>query len=575
MLEYQDFVIGELVEAGVVSSPDMERARARASESHVSVLEAVVELDLASARDVAIVRASVCECAYVDVEHYVIDFKNTSLAPASVARKHMAFPLFDTGEVVTLGMADPLDLNAVDQIRSIVKREVEPVLCEPEALERLIERAYSLTSSGPEAQGAAAVEQGSGRGAEGPIVDAVNQIIAQAVEQGASDVHLGPDEHELHLRYRIDGTLQRRQGPRLSSHPGLVQRLKVMANLDLTQTRRPQDGKFRFVHAGRAVDIRLSIMPTVCGENVVMRVLASATSLAGFEELGFSSETSEQLERALEHPHGMVLVTGPTGSGKTTTLYTALKKLNTPDRNVVTVEDPVEIRLPLVRQVQANREIGLTFASALRSILRQDPDVVLVGEIRDEETGTIALQAALTGHLVLSTLHTNDAPGAIPRLRDLGCPGFAINAALLSVLAQRLARRLCASCAVACEPAEGLAERFQLHDRDRTGLKGPAGCPACLGTGYRGRVGLVELMGVTAALRDAIDREEGTAAVRRTALTQGMVPMWRDGLRKAQLGMTSLEEVARIGAASVADDLAILEAASGDTDGPEELRLSA
>jgi len=569
VLDYQDFVISDLVQTGTVTAEQVEGARRAAAEKRTGVLEALVESGAASGRDVAIVRAMVCECPYVDVEHYVIDFKNTALVPASIARKHRAFVLFDTGEVVTLGMADPLDLNAVDQVRSVVKREVEPVLCEPEALETLIERAYSLTSSGPELEAVRPGDEASARGGEGPIVDAVNQILAQAIEQGASDIHLGPDEHELHLRYRIDGTLQRRQGPRLSSHPGLVQRLKVMSNLDLTQTRRPQDGKFRFVHAGRAVDVRLSIIPTVCGENVVMRLLASATSLAGFGELGFSSEQSESLERTLSSPHGMLLVTGPTGSGKTTTLYTALKKLNTPDRNVVTVEDPVEIRLPLVRQVQANAGIGMTFASALRAILRQDPDVVLVGEIRDEETGTIALQAALTGHLVLSTLHTNDAPGAIPRLRDLGCPSFAINAALLTVLAQRLARRLCPSCAAVGEADAGVLGRLGLEAEEARGCKRPVGCPACLGAGYRGRVGLIELMPITARIREMIDREEGTSAIRRVALESGMVPMWLDGLRKARLCMTSLEEVARIASGSVEDDRERLG------EGLPELRLSA
>jgi len=335
-------------------------------------------------------------------------------------------------------------------------------------------------------------------------------------------------------------------------HPGLVQRLKVMAALDLTQTRRPQDGKFRFTHAGKPIDVRLSLIPTIYGENVVMRLLTSGTAIKDFHDLGMASDTIAQLETLITQPHGMLLVTGPTGSGKTTTLYTAIKKLNSPDRNVMTIEDPVEIRLPMVRQTQVNTEIGLTFAGSLRSILRQDPDVVLVGEIRDEETARIACQAALTGHFVLSTLHTNDAPGAIGRLRDMGCPPFAINAALAGVLGQRLLRSVCATCARPDQPDELLLRQFGIEG-ETEGLMRGAGCGKCMSSGYRGRVAATELFLMDRAMQELIEQNATTARIRSAAIHAGMRPMWKDGLEKARMGFTTLEEVGRVVAIDAAE----------------------
>jgi len=280
----------------------------------------------------------------------------------------------------------------------------------------------------------------------GPIVDAVNTIIIDAIRLGASDIHLNPDHSVLRIRLRIDGRLQTRQGPSLSMYPKIVQRLKVMGNLDLTQTRRPQDGKFRFTHGSDTFDIRMSLVPTVGGENVVLRLLSGSGRVASLDELGMREEMRNRMQPLINQPYGMFLVTGPTGSGKTTTLYSILSLLNSSERNVITIEDPVEIRMPMIRQIQVNHEIGLTFAGALRSVLRQDPDIILVGEIRDEETAEIALQASLTGHLVLATLHTNDAAGAIARLLDLDQAPYVINAAVIGVLAQRLVRRVCESC---------------------------------------------------------------------------------------------------------------------------------
>ena len=554
MLSHKDFVVAYMIEEGILSPEALDRATRHAAENKCTIPEAAVTLGAVTKRQVAIARAAVCECPFVDLEHYDLDLKNAVLLPRSAADRQLAFPLFNLGKSITVGMADPMDLNAIDRLRSLLKTDIEPVLCEPEALRNLIERAYSITAGG--GSGPTEESAGSSPGVTGeePIVAAVNQILIQALEQNASDIHLGPDEKDLHLRYRIDGSLQTRQGPPISAHASLVQRLKVMANLDLTQTRRPQDGKFRFCHNGRAVDMRLSIIPTVTGENVVIRVLAGQASLGDLSKLGFQADVAAIAEESLTRPHGMVLVTGPTGSGKTTTLYSFLTRLNNPDSNVMTIEDPVEIRLPLARQVQVHAEIGMTFAGALRSILRQDPDVILLGEIRDEETARIAIQSALTGHLVLSTLHTNDAPGAIPRLRDFGCPNFAINAAVLCVLAQRLVRRVCADCSTPYRPAEAILRRFT--DDGEGQFRQGAGCRRCMNTGFRGRTGVYEMFRMSPTLQLAVERNASTSVLRQEAIREGMRPMWRDGVDKAKVGLTTIEEVAAVAAATLEADAA-------------------
>lgn len=544
MLSHDEFVLPAMLEIGLIDRAAVEKATRHAAENHVGKSEAAISLGLVTARDAACVRATICEVPFVDVGEFDVDVKNATMLPRSVAEGVVAFPLFALDAVTTVGMADPLDLKAVDRLRALLKTDIDPVLCEPESLKSLIRRAYSMSGGEDlaDSRGPSAASLTTG---EEPIVAAVNQILANAIDEGASDVHIGPDEQSLHLRYRIDGTLHARHGPPLAAHPGLVQRLKVMANLDLTVSRRPQDGKFRYTHGDKAVDVRLSVIPTVCGENVVMRLLATNAAIKDFSHLGFPVEARRQFEEVIEHPHGMVLVCGPTGSGKTTTLYAALKKLNKPDVNIMTIEDPVEIRLPLVRQVQVHAEIGMTFAGALRSILRQDPDVVLVGEIRDEDTARIAVQAALTGHLVFSTLHTNDAPGAVARLADFGCPPFAINAAVLCAMAQRLVRRVCEHCAAPAEPDPMLMARFGIKP-GTPGLVRGSGCGRCSSTGFRGRIGVYELMMLSQPVQRAIDRGAPTHELAAVARSTGMRPMWQDGLDKARIGMTTLEEVATV-----------------------------
>ncbi|MDX2116706.1 MAG: GspE/PulE family protein [Planctomycetota bacterium] len=540
------FLIRALLAEKLISEADVQRASEVASAKGSDPVDGLVTIGVISSRRVAIERAKLCEYPFVDLTHYDIDFHNTRLMPRNVAEKLIVFPLFCFEGVATVAMLDPLNLQAIDQVRQVLKGEIDPVICDAEQLRALIARAYSLSAASTNT-GAAGDEQSERTTGDEPIVAAVNQILASAVELGASDIHINPDEAELVLRYRVDGVLQTLQGPQKSAHAGIVQRLKVLAQLDLTQTRRPQDGKFRFhPRSGAPVDVRLSIVPTIHGENVVMRLLRSSRSIGAVRDLMMPDEMMHQYEGLIAKPNGMILVTGPTGSGKTTTLFAALSQLNSPTRNIITIEDPVEIRLPLVRQVQVNSEIGLTFANALRSILRQDPDVVLVGEIRDNETAKIAAQAALTGHLVMSTLHTNDAVGTIARLRDFDVPTFAITNALLAAIAQRLVRRVCDACAESEVPEPQLMMELGLTNAMTIGMRRGCGCVKCGQTGFRGRVGVYEMLRMTAEVQHAVEHNASRSDLMAAAQRDGFRPMWRDGVEKACRGITSLSEVARL-----------------------------
>jgi type IV pilus assembly protein PilB len=553
------FLEQTLLEEGRVSREQIEAARRYAAEHQVDLVDGLIGSRTISGREIALAKAGICEAPFVNIDEHEACFANTHLVPRAVAERYCVFPLFKIDAVLTLAMDDPLNLEAMDQARQFAKCEVDAVLCDREQLRPLISRAYRLTqvNEGEQVAPAAVAAEATADTAQ-PVVAAVNQMLADAVEQNASDVHINPDEQELRLRYRIDGVLQERQGPPLSMHSGIVQRLKVMGQLDLTQTRRPQDGKFRFLHAGRTIDVRMSTVPTVCGENVVLRLLTNSQVILDYHELGVPAKMVEEIEEMIHRPYGMVLVTGPTGCGKTTTLYTILSRLNHPSRNILTIEDPVEIRLSYLRQIQVHSEIGLTFSAALRSILRQDPDVILVGEVRDHETATIALQAALTGHLVLATLHTNDAPGAVARLRDYNLPAFVINSAVLGVIAQRLVRRICQHCAAPAPVDDLLRVRFGLAKHVKGFVQGK-GCARCAHTGYRGRVGLYELLSFTHQIQTLVEQGGSTKKIRERAVREGMRQMWQDGVEKAKLGQTTLEEVAKVTAVMAASDSARAE----------------
>jgi type IV pilus assembly protein PilB len=544
MLDSSQFVIRALLEDGRIRPEDFERAREASASKGITPDEALVRLNICTPRDIAIARARVCEYPFVELDALTVEPANCRLVPRKLAERAAVFPLFVAEGTATVAMEDPLNLQTIDQLTQTLGCQIDPVLCDAEKLRSLIGKAYALArAEGYEGDSEEERELTTG---EEPIVVLVNQILFSGLDAGASDIHINPDEKQLLLRFRIDGVLVGQAAPDMGSHASIVQRLKVMARLDLTQTRRPQDGKFRVRHRDKDYDVRLSLLPTIHGENVVMRLLRPAGQLGPVSSLGMPERVRRDFEEMIEKPHGIILVTGPTGSGKTTTLYTALNQINTPDVNIITVEDPVEVRLHTIRQVQANAEIGFTFASALRSILRQDPDVILVGEIRDEETARIAVQAALTGHLVFSTLHTNQAIGAIARLKDMGLPAFAINNALLGVMAQRLVRKVCEGCAELRAPSvdELHALRTSAAPGDRWSVG--RGCPRCGNTGYRGRMGVYELLRVSPEIKALIEQDGVEVEIERAAREGGMMSMLDDGIAKARLGLTTVAELAKL-----------------------------
>lgn len=544
MLDTSEFILQALIEANKITDVEAAKLRSSIDENEIGLDEAVIRTSYVSSHDVAVVKASICEYPFADIKKFDIDIRQSRSMPKSVSERLRAFPLFILGDVVTVGMEDPLDLQAIDELRQVLKKQIDPVVCDAQQLRMLITRAYTLDSGMCEVEDG--VDDVDTDANQEPIVAAVNQILFSGADMNASDIHINPDEKTLLLRYRVDGVLQSHRGPELNMHEGLIQRLKVIAHLDVTQTRRPQDGKFRFKHNGFAIDVRLSIIPTIHGENAVLRLLSTASSIGQIKDLGMPLGVADAFSQMISKPHGIVLVTGPTGSGKTTTLYTALNEINSPDRNIMTIEDPVEIRLPLVRQIQANTEIGFTFASALRSMLRQDPDVILLGEIRDEETAKIAVQAALTGHLVFSTLHTNEAIGAIPRLLEFGVPSFAINNALLGVMAQRLVRRVCDDCCIPDNPSEDALAELGIQVSENDSFVRGNGCPKCMSMGYKGRIGVYELLCATKGIRQLIDQSASAAEILEAAQAEGMKLMLEDGIEKARIGLTTIDEVRKL-----------------------------
>jgi type II secretion system protein E len=383
-------------------------------------------------------------------------------------------------------------------------------------------------------------------GDDAPVIKMVNLILAQAVKEKASDIHIEPFHTSLKLRYRVDGELISAESPPKALQLAVTSRMKILAGLNIAERRLPQDGRFRVRVMGKDVDLRISILPTAHGEKIVIRILDKTSLSGGIDQLGMDQETLEKFRKAIDAPHGMILVTGPTGSGKTTTLYSVLHELNNPQYNIVTVEDPIEYELMGVNQVAVRSDIGLDFSSALRSILRQDPDIVMVGEIRDNETADIAVKAALTGHQVLSTLHTNDAAGAITRLDDMGIEPFLISSSILMTCAQRLVRRICSNCKEDFKPEPELLERLGLRDRENTVFYRGSGCDRCKGRGYVGRVAVIEALTVTETIRRLVIKRASAAVIKNQAMSEGMKTLRMVGIEKALEGITTLEEVWRV-----------------------------
>jgi type IV pilus assembly protein PilB len=499
----------------------------------------------------------------LEVERDVLDF-----VPARIARKYEVLPVRRTGNTLTLAMADPTNVFAIDDVAFMTNLQVFPVVAPQSALRQAIERSYDVqaaTLSDIIAEidgeiGPVEVIEGEERDAvldvfelkesadQAPVVRLVNLLLVDAIVRGASDIHLEPYEKVLRVRFRIDGMLHEVMTPPRRLEPAIVSRVKIMANLDIAERRLPQDGRIKLRYNGRQIDFRISTVPTIHGEKTVMRLLDKEGLKLDLGDLGFDPWSLETFINAIHNPYGMILLTGPTGSGKTTTLYSAIQAINSPDINIVTAEDPVEYNLTGINQLQVHEGIGRTFAGALRSFLRQDPDVILVGETRDLETAQIAVRAALTGHRVFTTLHTNDAPSAVARLLDMGIPPFLVSSSLQVVVAQRLARKICSDCT---QPFQMREDALTPYGHVVQGIGtfttyGGKGCPLCNFTGMRGRVALYEVMAVTPEIRELILREASTAELREVASSQGMKTLRQAGLLKLIEGVTTIEEVLRV-----------------------------
>lgn len=494
---------------------------------------------------------------YVDITGMQLEPPVVALVPGGLCRKYQVLPIERDGDRVVLAMVNPTDIIALDDVATLTDLRVEPVVVAADALQlafqRYVRSDEELSDLSAELEESAAshvatTENIGEQDNDAPIVRFVNLLVTQAIDDRASDIHVEPGESHLTVRYRIDGVLHEMQRADRNIQDGVISRLKIMAAIDIAERRRPQDGRLSVSHNGRKVDLRVATLPTVWGEKIVMRILDNTGVSLSLGDLRMGRSNLTRFRAAITRPHGMVLVTGPTGSGKSTTLYTALREVSDPTVNVITVEDPVEYRIAGINQVQVNAKAGLTFQSALRSILRSDPDIVLVGEIRDSETAIISIEAALTGHLVLSTLHTNDAPGAVARLVEIGAEPYLVATALSAVVAQRLARRLCTSCREPYRAEPGVLVRLGVpHDpEDPPVLHRAVGCPACSGTGYRGRVGVHEVMAMTDELEGLIVTHATGADIRELALAQGMTTLRADGWAKVLGGLTTIEEVLRV-----------------------------
>ena len=552
--------LGEvLLDEGLVTEAQLLAALDEQTSMGTSLGRTLVELGILTEAQLVRALAAQVGMEFVDLDEYPVDRTAVALVPGALCRRYSVLPVALRDGALVLATADPGNVVAVDDVRTVCGMAVVPVVATYDNVLRAIDRfcradgemedlsnAFEEQQAEPEAD---LSRLGDFVDDDAPIVRYVNLLVTQAITDRASDIHIEPTEHDLRVRYRIDGVLHEMQRSPRNIIGGVISRVKIMSDIDIAEKRKPQDGRMSVTHNGRKIDLRVATLPTVWGEKIVMRILDNSTASLDLRDLSFLEHNYATYRESYTKPYGMILVTGPTGSGKSTTLYATLNAVSKPEINVITVEDPVEYRLPGINQVQVNPKAGLTFAAALRSILRSDPDVVLLGEIRDHETAQIAVEAALTGHLVLSTLHTNDAPSAVTRLTEMGIEPFLVGSALDCVVAQRLARRLCGKCKEAYlpTPAELEAARFPwVPGEEVPELFRPAGCSACSRTGYKGRLALHEVMRVTEEIERHAVAHSSSAEIAATAEKQGMVSLRNDGWQKVVAGQTSIEEILRV-----------------------------
>jgi type IV pilus assembly protein PilB len=562
-----------LVGLGIITADQLKKALQEQKRAGERLEQTIVRLKYAKEEHVLQCLADYFNLPFVDLNTYLIDEKVAKIVPEEIARRHILIPLFKIGNTLTVAMANPLNILALDEVRNRTKTDVEIAVSTEEKIKKTIDQHYGFTATKLEStlqqfvrrnEGGSPLESTDYRKTydlavkelppsqmeDASAAQMFDLIMIQAIRDRASDIHFEPDEKALRVRLRIDGFLYEFLTLPKQIHPSLTSRIKILAEMDIAETRLPQDGNFNVKLENRGFEIRISTFPTIYGENAVLRILDQTSPMIKLEDLGFSEEMLLRYKQLVRRPNGIILVTGPTGSGKTTTLYASLNMINSMEKNIITIEDPVEYRLPLIRQTQVNLKAGIAFATGLRSILRQDPDVIMVGEIRDLETSEVTIQAAQTGHLVLSTLHTNDAPEAITRLMDIGVEPYLISSSVIGVLAQRLVRTICPECKVPYHLDRGLLtdldEYFSKLEEPITFYRGK-GCKNCKQSGYWGRTGIFELFLVNERIKQLISEKAPAQLVRETAKEAiGMVSLREDGLNKVLQGITTLEEVDRV-----------------------------
>lgn len=557
--------LGDLfVREGLITETQLTEALREARKENTRLGYALVKLGFVTEGELTALLARQYRVPAVDLDAIQVSPKVLRLVPDEVAIKHLVLPLRRVGRMLTVAMVNPSDLGAIDDLKFISRLDVEPVIVGEFTLRKHLEKYYASAEDRmseiledlideqdvefvEEQEEDVSVAALQAEVNNAPVVKFINGLLTDAVYKGASDIHIEPYEREIRVRYRIDGALREVMKPPFKMKAALTSRIKILSDLNIAERRVPQDGRIKLRMRGKVVDFRVSTLPVIFGEKIVLRILDKGNLTFDLAKFGFEPKAEKDFFHAIAQPYGMVLVTGPTGSGKTTTLYSALSKINTEDVNIMTAEDPVEYNLHGINQVLVRNEIGMTFAAALKAFLRQDPNIIMVGEIRDIETGGIAVKAALTGHLVLSTLHTNDCPSTITRLIDMGLEPFNVASALNLLTAQRLVRRICSGCKteVTYEEEYLTAARVPLDWASETTFYRGAGCDKCDGSGYKGRQGLYEVMAMSPKLRKAIMEEKGTDELRDIALSEGMLTLRMDGLKKVERGITTLDEVVK------------------------------
>ena len=557
-LKKKNLPLGEVLKAeGVLNDDQIQEALKVSKRTNRRIGNVLVDLGYATEEDVANALALQYDIPSIIISKNILDPEVVKLLPESVARRHMVIPVGVENDRLRLAMLDPLNVIAIDEVKKVTGYDVDPLVSTDSEIRNAIDRFYGMEASLDDMVRKiqdAGVELLEGEevrpekleklAEETSVIQLVNLFVSQAVMEHASDVHVEPDEDTLRVRFRVDGVLADAAAFPVKLHPAVISRLKVLGDLDIAEKRVPQDGRFVIHSGGREIDIRLSTLPTIFGEKAVLRLLDKKAMILDMEHLTPMHEPLEILKKMLRRPFGMILLTGPTGSGKTTTAYTLLNLLNSPDKNLVTVEDPVEYHIRRINQVQVNPKAGVTFAAALRHILRQDPDIVMIGEIRDRETSEIAIHAALTGHLVISTLHTNDAVGTISRLLDMGTEPYLISSALICVTAQRLVRKICESCKIEEEATPELMAELGVRIKGKAPIfyRGK-GCPACKNTGYKGRIGIYEVLVPDDELRALMLAKKDSSAIFDAARKKGFQSLRIQGLKAAAAGHTTVEEV--------------------------------